>query len=253
MQGNRFAARFDWRLLVACAAVLALFSLPSSAAFFPPDPNSIIPRSQSIESKTTFDLFENDYDEALEARRPRTSRTTVRGGCRSGTSVPRTRSQLLHYAPAGPGYYTFRINYGASEFENTAGQQRRRGQPAGHQRSPGLHADLLRGGAVPREREPQDRGDVRRHLPGYGWQLGGGPLNHSIGIAIDYFTSTEETTGAASFDADPRPGEGDDVDFNLNIQEEEKLDVFTLLGEYMAKGNTSTGVPACSSSRSTTS
>jgi hypothetical protein len=233
---NGHGARYGWRLLL-CAAALALVSLPAAAVFFDPDSNSVIANSQSIESEITFDLMETNYDRMLEPAKMAFFTGGPEWYAQSGNTGGINQFQFGHHRPLGPGHGSVRFNYATNSDEVEIGNffENFSESPFTDDTFP----------FPPDQTTANLTGELEREdmglFVGYGWQLGGGPVNQSIGLFLDYYTSSTDVEGSVTNlindNEEDFGGENETFTVNDSLASDTEMDQLTLGVEWMRKGN----------------
>jgi hypothetical protein len=213
--------------------MLGAFALPAVAQV-DPDPNSILNSSQSIESETTFDLFENEYDYMLMPAYTGFFEDNGRFYTQLGNTGGDNNFQFGHYRPMGPGYFSFRVAIHSETFETdvTAELQDFDDDPGnGFFQPPNIFTDA--------ESIEQDSSDITLY-GGYAWTLSD---DGSLGFGVEYFEESFEFEDELTSIDDQRAGLGsplsDDETLVIHQEFESSQQSITLLGEYMRRGDRS--------------
>lgn len=218
--GNR-----SCRALIACTVLALVVVAPAVAQPFDPDPNSIIRNTQSIESETTFDLFESEYDYALMPSYMGFFEDAGRYYTQLGNIGGEDMFQFMSYRPLGPGYYSFRLQFASDEFETTVGQ---RFETFVDDATP--PTDIFDGVEVTNEFEEIDA------WVGYAWPI---TENGSLGFGLDFNANKGEVEQTQSnVDDNPAPT-GDDRNAETTFLQNAESQFITLIGEYMHRGDMS--------------
>lgn len=226
------------RALVGCAVLAVLVAIPAAAQPFDPDPNSTIQNSQSIESETTFDLFENEHDYALMPSYMGFFEDAGRFYTQLGNIGGEDMFQFLHYRPVGPGYLSFRVMLASEKFEVNASQQF---EDFVDDSTPN-DGNVLRVPNIVSDAEQIEFESSETDVyVGYGWPI---TDNGSLGFALNYFTNTVESEDTIVNIDDPRGPTGDDRVATDVFETEEEDETIKLIAEYMHRGDFSWRVRA---------
>lgn len=233
-----------WSVVLGVAVLVGLFTLPA-AAQFDPDPNSLIIHSQSIESETTFDLFENEYDFMLMPAYSGFFEDKGRFYTQLGNTGGMDNFQFGHYRPMGPGYFSFRVAVSGANYETTQSAETRQfdDDPTnGFFDTPNIGKQTCVGTdgvsfSCPFGSFDGEFMDADAYV-GYGWQLSD---NSSLGFGIDYYTSSTEFNYSNVQEADGRAGGPLADDFTETVTSSAELsdETVALIGEFMRRGDMS--------------
>lgn len=222
-----------WSALFGLAVLAAVFAVPA-AAQFDPDPNSSIMFSQSLESETTFDLFENEYDYMLMPAYMGFFEDNGRYYTQLGNTGGRDLFQFGHYRPVGPGYLSFRVATSSEEFKT---DQLSQTDDFDDDPTNGLYAtpNIF----INSENDKTTFDDVDAFVA-YAWPL---TDDSTLGFGVEIYSSSVEFKQHNETISDQRAGQGgflsDDTLFTRDQKFEENEQWATLLGEYMRRGDTS--------------
>ncbi len=225
-----------YRAVLGFTILAVLLALPAAAVEgpFDPDPNSTIVHSQSIESETTFDLFENEYDQMLMPSYMGFFEDAGRFYTQLGNIDGQDAFQFAHYRPMGPGYFNFRVLTTSQEFEQTSSNEFQDfdDDPANSFFSPpNVFLDL--------EEDELEFWENDLYV-GYAWPL---TENGSLGFGLNFYSGGFEQTAFDASIADRRsglgPGLSDDQTTTNDVKFNEESDWITLIAEWMHRGDMS--------------
>lgn len=225
-----------YRAVLGFTVLAVLLALPAVAVEgpFDPDPNSTIVHSQSIESETTFDLFENEYDQMLMPSYMGFFEDAGRFYTQLGNIDGQNAFQFGHYRPMGPGYFNFRVLTTSQEFEETSSSQLDDfdDDPGNSFFSPpNVFLDV-----------EQDEFEFWENdlYVGYAWPL---TENGSLGFGLNFYSAGTEQESSDLSSIDRRSGLGagasDDQTITDVLEFNEEQDWITLIAEWMHRGDMS--------------